>query len=101
MNIEDEIKLIIEELKNKKAFGESLSDDISPKPMISKSNEIELYKKDEIMFLNSVKERILILFEGLGNFDRGDIEARVELNLKFMEFLLATIDKRVEDISKF
>ena len=55
---------------------------------------------DEKAFLNSVKERILVLFEGLNNFDKNDIEARVELSLKFIEFLLATIEKRLENLSK-
>ena len=54
---------------------------------------------DEKAFLNSVKERILVLFEGL-NFDKNDIEARVELSLKFIEFLLANIEKRLENLSK-
>ena len=51
-------------------------------------------------FLLKIKERILVLFEGLNSFDRGDTEARVELSLKFMEFLLANIDKRISDIKK-
>ncbi len=54
----------------------------------------------EAEFLNALKERILVLFEGLNAFDQGDIEARVELNLKFMEFLLASIDDRLEHLPK-
>lgn len=54
----------------------------------------------EAEFLNALKERILVLFEGLNAFDQGDIEARIELNLKFMEFLLASIDDRLEHLSK-
>ena len=54
----------------------------------------------EAEFLNALKGRILVLFEGLNAFDQGDIEARVELNLKFMEFLLASIDDRLEHLSK-
>lgn len=60
------------------------------------TNEIS----SEAEFLNALKERILVLFEGLNAFDQGDIEARVELNLKFMEFLLASIDDRLEHLSK-
>ncbi len=60
------------------------------------ANEIS----SEAEFLNALKERILVLFEGLNAFDQGDIEARVELNLKFMEFLLASIDDRLEHLSK-
>lgn len=60
------------------------------------TNEIS----SEAEFLSALKERILVLFEGLNAFDQGDIEARVELNLKFMEFLLASIDDRLEHLSK-
>lgn len=60
------------------------------------ANEIS----SEAEFLSAIKERILVLFEGLNAFDQGDIEARVELNLKFMEFLLASIDDRLEHLSK-
>ena len=54
----------------------------------------------EAEFLSAMKERILVLFEGLNAFDRGDLNARVELNLKFMEFLLASIENRLENLSK-
>lgn len=54
----------------------------------------------EAEFLNAIKERILVLFEGLNAFEKGDLNARVELNLKFMEFLLASIENRLENLSK-
>ena len=53
-------------------------------------NSVNILSQEE--FLLKIKERILVLFDGLNSFDRGDIEARVELSLKFMEFLLANID---------
>lgn len=61
-------------------------------------NSVNILSEED--FLLKIKERILVLFEGLNSFDRGDIEARVELSLKFMEFLLANIDKRISDIQK-
>lgn len=61
-------------------------------------NSVSILSQEE--FLLKIKERILVLFEGLNSFDRGDIEARIELSLKFMEFLLASIDKRISDIQK-
>ena len=54
----------------------------------------------EAEFLSAIKERILVLFEGLNAFEQGDLNARVELNLKFMEFLLASIENRLENLSK-
>ncbi|WP_298027933.1 hypothetical protein [uncultured Campylobacter sp.] len=54
----------------------------------------------EAEFLSAIKERILVLFEGLNAFENGDLNARVELNLKFMEFLLASIENRLENLPK-
>ncbi|WP_298977391.1 hypothetical protein [uncultured Campylobacter sp.] len=54
----------------------------------------------EAEFLSAIKERILVLFDGLNAFEKGDLNARVELNLKFMEFLLASIENRLENLSK-
>ena len=54
----------------------------------------------EAEFLSAIKERILVLFEGLNAFEKGDLNARVELNLKFMEFLLASIENRLENLPK-
>lgn len=61
-------------------------------------NSVNILSQEE--FLLKIKERILVLFDGLNSFDKDDIEARVELSLKFMEFLLANIDKRISDIQK-
>ena len=54
----------------------------------------------EAEFLSAIKERILVLFEGLNAFENGDLNARVEINLKFMEFLLASIENRLENLPK-
>ena len=64
------------------------------------SKALKNIKNDETEFLTAIKERILVLFAGLNAFDKGAVEARVELSLKFMEFLLASFDNRLEDISK-
>ncbi|MDU5325917.1 CiaD-like domain-containing protein [Campylobacter ureolyticus] len=129
MKIEEITKKIIEELKNsnqlnfdensdeleykKDENSKDFIDDTEKKEYenlqkLEENNENlkEHEEKDSVNilsqeeFLLKIKERILVLFEGLNSFDRGDIEARVELSLKFMEFLLANIDKRISDIQK-
>lgn len=117
MKIEEITKKIIEELKlaNESVEFDGIETGFSDKYAVDSGEDfttnevkneaafktIEEIKQDEIEFLTLIKERVLVLFEGLNNFERGDIEARVELNLKFMEFLLANIEKRVEDLSKW
>ncbi|NPA74172.1 MAG: hypothetical protein GXO12_05615 [Epsilonproteobacteria bacterium] len=57
-------------------------------------NHLEL--KEEI-FLKNLKERILVLFEGFKSPNNKNIEAKVELTLNFLEYLLATIDERLKE----
>ncbi|PSM52593.1 hypothetical protein CBLAS_0700 [Campylobacter blaseri] len=103
MKIEELTKLIIEELKE---TSKNINADKNLNFQTSNEHNNDTHKAStqtninngEKEFLLSVKERILVLFEGLNNFDKGDIEARVELNLKFMEFLLATIEDRLKKL---
>jgi len=76
-------------------------------PIKTKDQEIKLndtlknYTVDnELFFLNSVRERLLVLFEGFQAPNNSNIEAKVDLTLNFLEYLLATIDNRVEIIEK-
>ncbi len=55
---------------------------------------------NELMFLNSIRERLLVLFEGFQAPNNTNIEAKVDLTLNFLEYILATIDSRVENLQK-
>lgn len=101
MRIEDIAKAVMMELENSKK-SEKKESEFRLEEMEKFGEKSMNYPdiKGEAEFLNSLKERILVLFEGLNSFDKGDIEARVELNLKFMEFLLASIENRLEHLSK-
>jgi len=52
---------------------------------------------NEEQFLNNLRERILVLFEGFKAPNNKNIEAKVDLTLNFLEYLLATIDERLKD----
>lgn len=112
MKLEELTKIVIKELeydisknKNSDFGGKFLAIKESEKSDIDNNtdNNNNVYNKrnknDEIEFLNALKERIIVLFEGLNTFD-DNIEARLELNIKFLEFLLATIYKRLRDLSE-
>lgn len=83
-----------EKLNDENLADKSLQIKISNENFLKKSQI-----KDEIEFLTAIKERILVLFDGLEMFDKADIEARVKLNLKFMEFLIASIENRIKNLS--
>ncbi len=56
--------------------------------------------ENELMFLNSMRERLLVLFEGFQAPNNANIEAKVDLTLNFLEYVLATIDTRLENLEK-
>lgn len=53
---------------------------------------------DEVRMLEGIRERLLVLFEGFQSPNNVNIEAKVDLTLNFFEYLLATIDTRLETI---
>ncbi len=60
--------------------------------------ESEDYKSDEERFLKSLRERVLVLFEGFQAPNNRSLEAKVDLTLNFLEYLLAVIDERLSKI---
>ncbi len=58
-----------------------------------------LHIKEE-QFLKNLRERILVLFEGFKSPNTKNIEAKLDLTLNFLEYLLATIDERLNEFKK-
>ncbi|CAI6148439.1 MAG: hypothetical protein SPLUMA2_SPLUMAMAG2_00211 [uncultured Sulfurimonas sp.] len=56
--------------------------------------------ESELMYLNSIRERLLVLFEGFQAPNNSNIEAKVDMTLNFLEYTLATIDTRVKKLEK-
>lgn len=50
----------------------------------------------EARFLSNVKERVLVLFEGLKSAKSEDLETRLDLTINFLEFLLASIEDKLK-----
>lgn len=50
----------------------------------------------EARFLANIKERILVLFEGLKSAEYDEIELRLDLTINFLEFLLASIEDKLK-----
>lgn len=49
-------------------------------------------------FYTNLRERILVLFEGFQSPNNKNIEAKLDLTLNFLEYLLATIDEQLEQM---
>ncbi len=56
--------------------------------------------ESELIYLNSIRERLLVLFEGFQAPNNKNIEAKVDMTLNFLEYVLATIDSRVQLLEK-
>jgi hypothetical protein len=54
-------------------------------------------KEENREFLLNLRERILVLFEGFQAPNNQKIESKIELTLNFFEYLLATIDEKLEN----
>lgn len=97
----------IEDVKKDKKVevNENISD-ISPSSSKSPRENIEedLFakdkKSDEEKFLINLRERVLVLFEGFQAPNNKNIEAKIDLTLNFLEYLLSTVDERLEEIEK-
>ncbi len=73
----------------------------APTPISEISNEQEVESNDsELMYLNSIRERLLVLFEGFQAPNNTNIEAKVDMTLNFLEYVLATIDSRVDKLER-
>ena len=95
--IESEEEHALEEPKVEASVSSAQSE---PEPKVAqilpKSREIS----DEEIFLANLAERIEVLFEGLKQTSEQDLSQRLELTTKFLEFTLANIENRLQNLSK-
>jgi len=54
-------------------------------------------KKCDDKFLLTLKEKILVLFEGLQSNEIVELDKKVDLIINFLEFVLAEIDKKLDE----
>lgn len=96
-------ELLVMEASEQEAAEEpklEISAQIEPEPKVTqilpKSREIS----EEEIFLANLAERIEVLFEGLKQTSEQDLSQRLELTTKFLEFTLANIENRLQNLSK-
>lgn len=64
--------------------------------VLNTSIMIQMQNLGEDIFLKNLRERILVLFEGLNHIKREDLEQRLNLTIHFLEFLLANIEDKLK-----
>ena len=97
LTIESEEEHALEEPKVETSVP-SVQSEPEPKvaQILPKSREIS----EEEIFLANLAERIEVLFEGLKQTSEQDLGQRLELTTKFLEFTLANIENRLQNLSK-
>lgn len=60
----------------------------------TKNNEVKIVESEQ-RFLQTMQERLLVLFEGFQAPNNSKIEAKVDLTLNFLEYLLSMIENRL------
>ena len=96
MDLKNIILSTLSEIENK---DELTSDLPNEKEIASKTSQKNLFSNnDEEEFLNSLRERILVLFEGFQAPNNQKLEMKVDLTLNFLEYLLAAIDERLQKL---
>ena len=68
--------------------------------IIEEETVVESSHDNELVYLNSIRERLLVLFEGFQAPNNTNIEAKIDMTLNFLEYTLATIETRVELLEK-
>ncbi len=96
--IKQEVDKVAQELMQEL---EQLEVQITSEKPIVKVEESRVLDDDQIInseefFLKSIRERILVLFEGLKNTKDDYLEKRLEITITFLEFLLAKIEDRLK-----
>jgi len=102
MELKDVILSTLEELEHTKEEAStavaSLASVEKTPTTTSKASTSLNSMHNEALFLESMKERIHVLFEGFQSPNNANIEAKVDLTLNFLEYLLSTIETRLKEI---
>ena len=95
--IESEEEHVLEEPKVEASVPSAQSE---PEPKVAQISPKSREISEEEIFLANLAERIEVLFEGLKQTSEQDLNQRLELTTKFLEFTLANIENRLQNLSK-
>ena len=87
-------------LEEPKVEASVLSAQIEPELKVAQISPKSREVSEEEIFLANLAERIEVLFEGLKQTSEQELSQRLELTTKFLEFTLANIENRLQNLSK-
>jgi hypothetical protein len=103
MELKDVILSTLEEIEHTKETPlkeESAGNTKTHVGIQKEQTELSDSAHNETLFLQNMKERIHVLFEGFQSPNNANIEAKVDLTLNFLEYLLSTIETRLGELKK-
>lgn len=85
------------------ALNEAAAKSVEHNPLLNSPEQENVLassdKAEQIAYLNRLKERIEVLFAGLNSSD-DNLALRLDLTVRFLEFLLAHTNKRLESLQE-
>ena len=108
MELKDIVLAAIEDIQQEeiKNLKQPTNQNNSPKkqnsqkqPKVIKQTQTTQILSEE-QFLKKLKERVLVLFEGFNSPRNKNIEAKLDITLNFLEYLLSLTDERLQNIDK-
>ena len=103
VNEASEFEVVLESATNSQNVAPEFDgvEEIAAIATSQKAFEVEVANfTGEEIFLKNLKERILVLFEGLNATSEENLKDRLSLTLKFLEFVLANVENRLENLQK-
>jgi len=83
--------------KSLKELDERIAKDMANEQLLEKEFVVEeISKSDETLFLLELRDKLVVLFEGLKDDELEDLDAKLELTLNFLEYVLTLIEKRLD-----
>jgi len=70
------------------------------KPQKDKIQTASKNNIEEIKYLENMREKMLVLFEGFQSPNNKKIEAKLDLTINFLEYILSTLDERLDKLKK-
>ena len=97
----EEEQKIQEEIKNLDELNQENKEPVKEEAVLQSeilnpSIIAEVQTLNEDIFLKHLRERILVLFEGLNSVKEENLEHRLQLTINFLEFLLANIEDKLK-----
>lgn len=92
--IETQEKITEENTEEKEEAPEIITEEITPK------NPAQVLIPNERIFLKSLLERTLVLFQGMQALEEKDALKRLDLVARFLQYQLSVLEKRLESLER-